>query len=369
MKKKKILIVLADVGNGHRSAANALTKAFEKIDHQEYELKTIDLFALADVQPFNSSDDTYSLVSKNQVFEEVNNFFFRFFNTHFGFSLFTSYTLSFMQKECTKIIEEEDPDIVVSVHPIVSIIISSIHRIDESKFKYINVITDLVTLFKGWADKYADLTFSPTEEAYNLLLELGLDKKKIISPLFPINPDMERVRQEDIILKELNFETSNPIITLTGGGVGTESLRKAISKIVDRKDFNLIVICGKSESLKEELTQRYIHNKSVKVLGYVNNIQDYFSVSDIIITKPGPATILEIQLFKKKAILTKPIGEQEKGNIGFALQDPNFKYIGKNWDLLNESIDHLKEIHITSGNTSRSFNEAETIMKKILGLD
>lgn len=97
----EILIVLADVGNGHRSAANALIQTFKNLN-SEHDIKAIDLFELADVQPFNSSNDTYSLVSKNYVFEEFNNFLFKLFNTPIGSKLFSQYTTSLMYSECLK---------------------------------------------------------------------------------------------------------------------------------------------------------------------------------------------------------------------------------------------------------------------------
>ncbi len=365
--KKKILIVLADVGNGHRSAANALIETFKTLN-SEHEIKAIDLFELADVQPFNSSNDTYSLVSKNYVFEEFNNLLFKLFNTSIGSKLFSQYTTSLMYSECLKIIKEEDPDLIISVHPIISIIISSIKSRSDLKFKYVNVVTDLITLFRGWGSKVADLTFAPTVGAYHKLVEFGLEPSKIEYPYFPINPALKNKRSKKEIMDELGFNNNLPIITITGGGVGTVALKKAVRIIQKRKDFNLIVICGKSAELREELITKYKGDNNLKVLGYVNNIQDYFEVSEIIISKPGPATVLEIQLFNKKAIITKPIGEQEKGNIDLALESNKFKYIGNNWDLLNSSLDYLRNLEVEEVSIGRSFDESEIIVKRILEL-
>lgn len=367
MKKKKILIVLADVGNGHRSAANALIESFNNLK-LEHEIKAVDLFELADVQPFNSSNDTYSLVSKNYAVEEVNNFFFRLFNTKVGFKLFSQYTTALMYKECNKIIKDENPDLIISVHPIVSIIISSIKKRSNLKFKYVNVVTDLITLFRGWGDQEADLTFAPTEGAFKVLTDFGIDPRKIEYSFFPINPKLEKTRVNEEILGEVNFNNNLPIVTITGGGVGTDSLKKAIKIILKRRDLNLIVICGKSEALRLELVNKYKDEDNIYILGYVSNIQDYFQISDIIISKPGPATILEIQLFNKKSIITKPIGEQEKGNVDYALESKKFRYIGRNWELLNRSLDELLTDATVENSSNRSFREAEMIIEKALHL-
>lgn len=361
--KKRILIVLADVGSGHRSAANALINASIEINY-DYEIKSVDLFELADVQPFNTSNNTYSLISKNYFFEEVNNLFFRFFNTSLGSNLFTTYTVRLMYEECEKILREESPEVVISVHPIVNMIISAIKQRSALKFKYVTVITDLVTLFKGWADKNADIVFAPTLEAKEILLKEGVKESQIIAPLFPINPFLKKYRDKNLVLKELGFDERLPTVLVTGGGVGTYSLKKVVELLVARKDFYLIVICGKDISLKGFLEKKHKGNKSIKILGFVDNIQDYYNIAEIVVAKPGPATILEIELFNKKAIITKPIGEQEKGNVALALKSPKFRFIGSNWSILNQNIDELKNLRIDSF-PSRSFEESITILKNL----
>ncbi len=367
-KRKKILIALADVGNGHRSAANALLKTMEEMNIiDKYEVKVVDLFEVADVQPFNSSNETYTLVSKNKTFEAFNNTLFRAFNTSVGYDLFYWYTMTFMLKECTAIIEGEAPDLIITVHPIVNMIVNEVKKKTGSKFKTVTVITDLVTLFKGWADTRTDLTSAPTERAYKLLLEWGLDKEKIIYPLFPINPSISKFAGVKETMSSLGFQNDLPLITLTGGGVGTYSLKKAMDIIKARQDCNVLVICGKSQSLYSEFTERFSSYSNIKIVGYVNNIQDYFNASEIIIGKPGPATILEIEIFNKKAILTRPVGQQEKGNVDYALDNKNFRYINENWDILDKTISELlaQKIEATS---RRSVSETETILTKSLAL-
>lgn len=367
-KRKKILITLADVGNGHRSAANALIKAFENLNLiDKYDIKVIDLFELADVQPFNTSDQTHTLVSRNKVFEGLNNLIFQLFDSKIGYSLFHDYTMALMKKECTLILQDEDPDLVISVHPIISMIVGEIKRSSPKQFKFATVITDLVTVFKGWGDPNADLIIAPTKEAFDLLIKRGGDSSKIEYPFFPINPSMGEFKAPKNTFKELGFKDKKPLITLTGGGVGTYSLKRAIRAIQKRTDCNILIICGKTHSLKAELESRFKNNPNIKILGYVNNIQDYFNASEIIIGKPGPATILEIEIFNKKAILTRPIGQQEKGNIAYALESPNFRYINENWDLLDSTITDLLSKN-PQAEPRRNITETETIVKKVLEL-
>jgi len=79
-----------------------------------------------------------------------------------------------------------------------------------------------------------------------------------------------------------------------------------------------------------------------------------------------------MELFEKKAILIKPIGEQEKGNVGYALKESNFKYLGNDWSKLNETVQELLNIPTSIKNENylprRDFNESKKIVDKIISL-
>ncbi|MFA5623299.1 MAG: hypothetical protein WC981_03665, partial [Candidatus Dojkabacteria bacterium] len=64
------------------------------------------------------------------------------------------------------------------------------------------------------------------------------------------------------------------------------------------------------------------------------------------IAKPGPATLLEIERLGKKAIFTRPVGYQEWGNVEYLLQNPNFIYIGNEYNLIEGEIKELLEKEI-----------------------
>lgn len=367
--KKKVLILIGDVANGHRSAANALTESFEKIYPNDVEIETIDVFTVSkDTQPFYSADSTHLLISQNRTVETVANFFFKLFNTSFGYELFQWFITERLCKTILQILEEEKPDVIITIHPIVSAALNKMKNEGKFNIKTVTVITDLITLFRGWGDTSADLSFAPTHEAVNVLVNFGLDIKKIKYPFFPINPKMKEYQPKDIVLSGLDLDPTKTTILLTGGGFGIESLKKAIGNIEKKmSDIQLILIAGKNINFKSYLEDKYKNHKNVRILGYVNNMQDFINASDIVIGKPGPATILEFETFNKKAILTKKIGEQEIGNITYAESNPNFRYIGEDWGMLEETLKELIN-KPTEGTQRRKFDECDTIAKEIYQL-
>lgn len=365
MAKKKILIVMANVGNGHLVSSNAIKFEIEKKYSKEYSVKILDLFEEADVEPFNSSNQSYSLVSKNYFLESMSNLLFRALCTKWGYALFFSYTTGRMQKVCTEILNEENPDIVISTHPIVSLIVNAIKK-SGAKFNSYVVISDLVTMFRPWADDTADIIFTPTQESADQLIRYGVSSKNIRHPFFPVRSWISKVNSKQEIVDSFKFETKLPLILLTGGGVGTQSLIKCIDKLVKTQKYNLVVVTGKLEHFKSELELKYSKCKNLRIFGYVENFSDFISAVDIVIGKPGPNTIVELELFKKKAIFTKVVGEQEKGNIEYIKRDPNFEYVGENVSDIESKIDELLSRNTSEFASERSFDETEKLVDEII---
>lgn len=367
--KKKVLIVIADIGNGHKSAADAITSVFQSKYGGEYELKTIDIYKEADIEPFNSADVSYKFLSQNRAYEKISNVTWKFTNTFLGYKIYKAYFLGLIYKAAKAVIEEEKPDIVISAYPLASTIINQMRK-DGAKFKYVVVITDLITMHKSWADESADLVTSPTPDAVKTLVNFGVDVNKVIYPFFPLKPELATFRPKEELLKELDFKAELPIILITGGGLGTKAISAAIQKLCNRDDIQVIVIAGKLDEYREELRERYKENKNVRVLGFVNNMFDYINACDIVIGKPGATTVMEIELFNKKAIYTRYIGVHDFGNIEYALRDPKIRYIADDWGKLEQSLDELIKFVPREADTKlkRSFNEAETIVSEIVKL-
>jgi len=102
-------------------------------------------------------------------------------------------------------------------------------------------------------------------------------------------------------------------------------------------------VCGKNKSLSkkiERLKKKY-GNSDIKVYGYVDIIYELLNISDLVITKCGASTFMEIVMSKKIPIIINYIWEQEKGNMEFlvnkemGIYEPNVKKLSR---LINELL-------------------------------
>jgi processive 1,2-diacylglycerol beta-glucosyltransferase len=364
---KRVLILIGDAGGGHLSAANALTESFAAIYGDEFQVRTIDIFTEAGVKPFKDSAQVYVKVGAHLLAELVYDFFVLVASTGFGYYLYKTYVNAKLYRATKRIVTAYGPDILIANNSVITPLMGKM-KLEGAPFIVAGLVTDIVNIFRGWADRNVDCIVSPTHEATVKLRRWGVDRKRILGPLFPINPRLSDFRPRAVVMKELGLREDLKTILVTAGGVGMASLEHAIDDLVTDERLQVIILAGRVEKLCRELEERYRGNARVKVLGFIDNIQDYYNAVDIVVGKPGPATILEVELFRKKAVLTKRVGIQEKGNARYAVRNPNFRSIGGRWHLLKRTVDDLLRHDFTPYRGRRSFKESETIVREIVEL-
>ena len=99
--------------------------------------------------------------------------------------------------------------------------------------------------------------------------------------------------------------------------MGAEALKELLE--IDR-DFQIIVITGRNETLKEKLEkslEKYTIDKNISILGFTQDMNDILSAVDIIVSKPGGLTTTECLLKELPMIIPYYIPGQEEENMDF----------------------------------------------------
>jgi UDP-N-acetylglucosamine:LPS N-acetylglucosamine transferase len=210
--------------------------------------------------------------------------------------------------------------LVVSVHPLVNRLIGNARRTYKLSFRFVTVVTDLVTLHAAWADPDAELCIVPTREAYDLLRTRGFPAEKLVQTGFPIHPKFAAyigTRHEARV--RLGIDCDSFTLLVTSGGVGSGQLRELVLEL-DRAypEQQLMVVTGKNAALRQEQLALGLR-PNIHIYGFVNNMEELMAASDIIITKAGPGTLMEALAMRRPVIVTEAVGMQERGNIDFVL--------------------------------------------------
>jgi processive 1,2-diacylglycerol beta-glucosyltransferase/1,2-diacylglycerol 3-beta-galactosyltransferase len=145
------------------------------------------------------------------------------------------------------------------------------------------------------------------------------------------------------IRKKLGFETDSKVILIMGGGDGMPHGKKILKKIITRNmDAEIAIVCGKNKELLHKATKlknKYNINK-LKIYGFIDFVPALVSISDVVITKCGASTFMEILLMGKIPVINNYIWEQEKGNMEYVCQN-KMGILEKNTSLLPEVLQRL----------------------------
>ncbi|MHC1681510.1 MAG: glycosyltransferase [Clostridiaceae bacterium] len=222
-----------------------------------------------------------------------------------------------IEDEIMEIINQVNPDLILSVHPNFNGSVLNILEKNEVKIPFATFIADLVSITPLWVDERGDYIISPTEEAKEKCIEFGIPESKIRVLGFPVRSrfccDIER----DI--KNLNLKDPFKCLIMSGGeGVGD---MQEVAEIL-LNNFNCIakIVAGRNMILREKLEKSLVskYGDKVEIYGFTENIQDLMIESDIAITRGSPNVMMEAIACSIPLIIMGALPGQEEGNPGYA---------------------------------------------------
>jgi 1,2-diacylglycerol 3-beta-galactosyltransferase len=122
------------------------------------------------------------------------------------------------------------------------------------------------------------------------------------------------------------MDANLPAVLLVGGGDGigrVAVIARAIGKQLGARGVpagQLVVVCGRNRRLQTTLASEP-WTIPVQVHGFVNNMSDWMSASDCIVTKAGPGTIAESLIRGLPILLSGYIPGQEEGNVPYVVDN------------------------------------------------
>jgi processive 1,2-diacylglycerol beta-glucosyltransferase/1,2-diacylglycerol 3-beta-galactosyltransferase len=125
------------------------------------------------------------------------------------------------------------------------------------------------------------------------------------------------------VKKKLDYSPDKKMILILGGGDGIPKGEKILNEILQSNlNAEIAIVCGKNEVLQiaaEKLKDLY-QADYLKIYGYVDFIYELINISDVVITKCGASTIMEILNLKRVPIVNDYIWEQELGNVDYLIE-------------------------------------------------
>ena len=185
------------------------------------------------------------------------------------------------------------------------------------------VITDYASHSYWRKDhKSQDAFIVANEIMKNEMIKKGIDGKKIYAFGLPFDrKKMEtKLSSEETYFKYGIDATKKTYLFFGGGAVGSMASLDYLKALIWRElPINIIFISGKNQKL-EEKARRYVMKKkaaNVKVLGFTKDVYSLLNISDVVISKPGGATLTECIDMRVPMILIPGNGGPEKYNARY----------------------------------------------------
>ncbi|KAJ4958673.1 hypothetical protein NE237_025784 [Protea cynaroides] len=330
---KKVLILMSDTGGGHRASAEAIKATFYQEFGDEYQVFVTDLWADHTPWPFNQLPRSYNFLVKHGSLWKMTYYASAPRVVHQSNFAATS---TFIAREVAKGLMKYQPDIIISVHPLMQHVPLRVLRAKGllDKIVFATVVTDLSTCHPTWFHKLVTRCYCPTTEVAKRALKAGLQPSQMKVFGLPVRPSFVKpVRPKVELKRELGMDKDLPAVLLMGGGEGMgpieDTVRALGSTLYDEGAGEpigqVLVICGRNAKLANKLLS--IDWKiPVQVKGFVTKMEECMGVCDCIITKAGPGTIAEAMITGLPIILNNYIAGQEVGNVPYVVENGCGKY-------------------------------------------
>jgi processive 1,2-diacylglycerol beta-glucosyltransferase len=287
---RRVLILSADVGEGHAAAARALAAQL-KAAPEPTEVTVIDgLGAMGRVLKPVVEDGyrvqlrfipwTYTLVYGllNHV-PPVR-------------AVATRLLRLFGSRPLARTIAEHDPDVVVSTYPAVTVVLARLRRTGEVRCPTVATITDLTGLF-FWAQPGIDMHMVMYGESLSSVERIaGRDSVKLVQPL--ISEEFLKDRCPLQARRELSLPEDGRMVVVSGGGWGVGDVLGAVREFIRVPEASsIVVLAGRNEQLAQKLRRTFESEPRVHVYEFTDKMPELLAAADVLVHSTGGVTCLE----------------------------------------------------------------------------
>lgn len=317
----KYIFFYLKTGGGHLAPAKAVAEEIGAKSNRSLEILLVDSLSEANTVVRKIIEDGY----KNAVNRAI--WTFEFLYALHKIKVISRVTASlisyFIKPGVEKRILENKPEKIVVFHCFIVKPVYEIIRKHSLSIPVITVVTDPFTAHPIW--------FLQKEQNYIVFSDLL--RKKCINQgisinnikVFPFVLDQKFSRKLSdsktlIIRRDLGFKPFSRIILIMGGGDGMPRGKRILENIVAKNmDAEIAIVCGKNRKLYDNvmILKNKFQLSNLKVYGFIDFIHSLINISDVVITKCGASTSMEILLMGKVSVINNYIWEQEKGNMEF----------------------------------------------------
>jgi len=363
---QRILLVYTKAGGGHFALAQNLHRLLSQLE-PESEIRLFNFFDVGPRWIGQAIQDGYNFaVNKQRWLFTV---FQAFYQTRPAIQSFARVLGMRLAPAINAYLEDFRPDKIIYCYP-VNHGFRRLPYVRKHKPKTLTVVSDIFSPHLYWFIDTKDQYVVASPEAYSLARRYRVPPENLhyfptlIDPRYnqPLEPaEVERLRQEWGLLHPYT-------VLVTGGGAGLKISFVLTRELLKIADINVVVVCGYNQRLYRQLEafKEKNHISNLVLFGFTKQMYELINVSNVVVTKAGPATIAEVLSQGKDLIVCDYVWPHEYGNVELIRHEKLGYYIRQPRKIA-QKIRELKK-HPSERKTLNLQNEIVRLAKYILEL-
>jgi processive 1,2-diacylglycerol beta-glucosyltransferase len=287
---RRVLILSADVGEGHAAAARALA---DQIDNspERAEVTIIDGLAAMGRVLRPVVEDGYRVQLRLMPWTYTLVYWLL---EHVAPIRWLARRLLYLlgSRPLARSIAAHDPDVIVSTYPAVTVVLSRLRRTKVVGCPTVATITDLTGLF-FWAQPGIDMHLVMYGESMRSVERIaGEGSVRLVRPL--ISADFLGPRCPLAARRALDLPEQGRMVVVSGGGWGVGDIEGAVRELSGLAEVSSIVcLAGRDEELRDKLSEDFEQEPRVRVYGFTDRMPQLLAAADVLVHSTGGVTCLE----------------------------------------------------------------------------
>lgn len=354
--KKRILIFYVSKFSGHYHAASAIQKGLRRLAKD------------AETEVINALDYTNPILGKiiNRTYLELIKK-----KPHIWGHIYDNPKVvkrtkkarealhKYNMSKIRRLAEKKVPDVIYCTQALPCGMVADYKRSCGNKVRLIGVLTDHAP-HSFWLFDEVDYYVVPSEDTGKALEAKGIPSEKIKACGIPVDPKFQERHDAAGLKSRLGLDEGRPTVLIMGGSQGLGAMEHiAGSFLADtRHGYQLIIVAGSNKRLFSRLNR--LNKKKgtgrMKVLSFVDNIDELMEISDIIVSKAGGMTTAEALIKELPMMIVNPIPGHERRNTDFMVANGAAVEVGdmsKVYEKVNELFDSGSALQTMKENARR----------------
>ncbi len=328
----RVLILSANTGGGHNSAAAAIR---EELTARGIESETRDCLRYLSEKASEFISWGHSYVYKNLpgLFGKV----YEFEGNHQ--TTWINDTIAMGVQRFYKAVKEEGFTHIICVHVFAAMLVTEAKHRYGYAVPFYFVATDY-TCSPGVDTIEPAAWFTPDEALHEEFIACGVPAERLVATGIPIRRGFYQPPDQTAARRALHLPLTGKLVLLCCGSIGCGHINRMAPELeaVLPPDATLVIICGHNVRTYRKLRERV--SWQTVVVGFTDRIAEYMAAADLCISKPGGLSTTELMAVGLPMVLLLAVPGCESRNLDYMLAR-GFAVGAENWTAAIQATDRL----------------------------